>query len=69
MRILPVLFFAAILLGGCASPQARLFQDDEGSGGGFGRNSAEARINHLLSEGQFAEQAPGLHPIPNPADA
>ncbi len=28
---------------------------DEGSGGGFGRNSAEARITHLISEGRFAE--------------
>ncbi|AGC42021.1 hypothetical protein MYSTI_00671 [Myxococcus stipitatus DSM 14675] len=27
----------------------------EGSGGGFGRNSAEARITHLISDGQFAE--------------
>ena len=26
-----------------------------GGGAGFGRNSAEARITHLLSEGQFAE--------------
>jgi hypothetical protein len=28
---------------------------DDGGGGGFGRNSAEARITHLISEGQFAE--------------
>ncbi len=28
---------------------------DEGGGAGFGRNSAEARINHLLVEGQFVE--------------
>ncbi|NTX35158.1 hypothetical protein HUA78_11950 [Myxococcus sp. CA033] len=28
---------------------------DEGSGGGFGRNSAEARITHLISDGQFAQ--------------
>ncbi len=26
-----------------------------GGGAGFGRNSAEARITHLLSEGHFAE--------------
>jgi hypothetical protein len=28
---------------------------DQGGGGGLGRNSAEARITHLISEGQFAE--------------
>jgi len=28
---------------------------DDGGGAGFGRNTAEARINHLLVEGQFAE--------------
>ncbi|NVJ24204.1 MULTISPECIES: hypothetical protein [Myxococcus] len=28
---------------------------DDGSGGGFGRNSAEARITHLISEGHFAQ--------------
>jgi hypothetical protein len=28
---------------------------DEGGGAGFGRSSAEARINHLIAEGQFAE--------------
>lgn len=28
---------------------------EDGGGGGFGRNSAEARITHLISEGQFAE--------------
>ena len=43
----------AVLLGGhlllsCAHV-------DDGGGAGFGRNSAEARITHLISEGQFAE--------------
>ena len=28
---------------------------DQGGGAGLGRNSAEARINHLLAEGEFAE--------------
>lgn len=28
---------------------------EQGGGAGFGRNSAEARIVHLLSEGEFAE--------------
>ncbi|HEX8699855.1 MAG TPA: hypothetical protein VF815_13515 [Myxococcaceae bacterium] len=28
---------------------------DDGGGAGFGRNSAEARITHLISEGQFTE--------------
>lgn len=29
--------------------------NDDGGGGGFGSNSTEARITHLISEGQFAE--------------
>jgi hypothetical protein len=28
---------------------------DEGGGAGFGRNTAEARINHLIVEGEFVE--------------
>jgi hypothetical protein len=28
---------------------------DQGGGGGFGRNTAEARITHLITEGQFVE--------------
>jgi hypothetical protein len=38
-----------IALPSCAHPL------DQGGGAGFGRNTAEARINHLLSEGQFVE--------------
>jgi len=40
------------LLGGALSSCAH---SAEGGGAGFGRNSAEARITHLISEGQFAE--------------
>ncbi len=29
--------------------------DDDGGGGGFGSNSVEARITHLITEGQFTE--------------
>ncbi len=46
-------FVMAMLLGftlpSCAHPR------EEGGGGGFGRNTAEAQITHLISEGQFAE--------------
>lgn len=45
-------FIMALLLGAltsCAHPH------EEGGGAGFGRNTAEARINHLIAEGQFAE--------------
>jgi hypothetical protein len=44
-----------LALGGCASPRAGYLQEEAGGGAGFGRNSAEARITHLISEGQFAE--------------
>lgn len=55
MRVLLVLFVVVTLLSGCATPRAGLLQQEVGSGGGFGRSSAEARITHLISEGQFAE--------------
>lgn len=45
-------FIMALLLGAltsCAHPH------EERGGAGFGRNTAEARINHLIAEGQFAE--------------
>ncbi|QRN97437.1 hypothetical protein JRI60_52350 [Archangium violaceum] len=46
-------FLMALLLVGalpsCAHPR------DTGGGADLGRNTAEARINHLISEGQFAE--------------
>jgi hypothetical protein len=29
--------------------------EDDGGGGGFGKNSAEARITHLISEGEFVK--------------
>ncbi|HZH78535.1 MAG TPA: hypothetical protein VEY88_21080 [Archangium sp.] len=56
MRILHLLFCWVILSGGgCASPRAGSLDEQMGSGGGFGRNTAEARITHLISEGQFVE--------------
>ncbi|HYO57684.1 hypothetical protein [Archangium sp.] len=55
MCILRILVCTVVLLSGCASPRAGHLQGNAGSGGGFGRNSAEARITHLISEGQFAE--------------
>ena len=39
----------------CTAHRSNLFPEDMGGGGGFGKNSAEARITHLLTEGQFAE--------------
>ncbi|MCP3100966.1 hypothetical protein LZ198_19005 [Myxococcus sp. K15C18031901] len=45
--MLTLLVLGALLVS-CAHP-------DSGGGGGFGRNSAEARIVHLIGEGQFAE--------------
>ncbi|HYO54659.1 hypothetical protein [Archangium sp.] len=43
----------ALLLGGALTSCAH--SHEEGGGAGFGRNTAEARITHLISEGQFAE--------------
>lgn len=37
------------------SPSSPEVQWDDGGGAGFGRNSAEARITHLISEGQFTQ--------------
>ena len=47
-----VAFIMMLFLGGALSSCAH---SQEGGGAGFGRNSAEARITHLISEGQFAE--------------
>jgi hypothetical protein len=47
-------FVMALLLGSVLSLSACV-HTDQGSGGGLGRNSAEARITHLISEGRFAE--------------
>lgn len=47
------LWVLAILIGGWLLPACA--HVDDGGGAGFGRNSAEARITHLISEGQFAE--------------
>ena len=44
-----------ILLTGCVPAHAPGVRQTGGSGGGFGRSSAEARITHLISEGRFAE--------------
>lgn len=55
MGLLRAFLCTAILLGGCASPRAGHVPEESGSGAGFGRNSAEARITHLISEGRFAE--------------
>jgi len=55
MRTPYLLLWAIVLLVACASPQRGYSAWDSGSAGGFGRNSAEARITHLISEGQFAE--------------
>lgn len=43
-----LLLLGAILLSACAHL-------NEGGGAGLGRSSAEARITHLISEGQFTE--------------
>ena len=43
----------ALLLGSALASCAH--SHEEGGAAGFGRNSAEARITHLISEGQFAE--------------
>src|ERR1044072_120679 len=55
MGPLRVLLCTIVLLVGCATSRAQPLQGDFGGGGGLGRNSAEARITHLISEGQFAE--------------
>jgi len=55
MRIICFLWGVIILCGACTASRPGYLDKDVGSGGGFGRNSAEARITHLLSEGQFAE--------------
>lgn len=47
-----VAFVMVLLLGGALASCAHAH---EGGGAGFGRNSAEARITHLISEGQFVE--------------
>jgi hypothetical protein len=49
------LLLGVLVLGGACTPSRPGLDKDIGSGGGFGRNSAEARITHLISEGQFAE--------------
>jgi len=46
-------FTVALLLVGSLSSCAHAL--DEGGGGGFGRSTTEARITHLISEGQFME--------------
>jgi hypothetical protein len=46
-------FVVVLLLVGSLSSCAHAL--DEGGGGGFGRNTSEARITHLISEGQFVE--------------
>lgn len=46
-------FVMALLLGGTLASCTH--SHEQGGGAGFGRNSAEARITHLISEGQFAE--------------
>ncbi|WP_257457662.1 hypothetical protein [Archangium lipolyticum] len=48
-----VAFVMAILLVGVLPSCAHSL--DQGGGGGFGRSTTEARITHLISEGQFAE--------------
>ncbi len=55
MRLLRIVYCSLILLGSCVSPRTGHFPEDLGGGAGFGRNSAEARITHLLSEGRFVE--------------
>ncbi len=46
-------FIMMLLLGSTLASCAH--SHEEGGGAGFGRNSVEARITHLISEGQFAE--------------
>jgi hypothetical protein len=46
-------FLMLLLLGSVLTSCAH--SHDVGGGAGFGRSSAEARINHLIAEGQFAE--------------
>ncbi|HZH77161.1 MAG TPA: hypothetical protein VEY88_14115 [Archangium sp.] len=46
-------FVAVLLLMGTLSSCAHAL--DQGGGGGFGRNTSEARITHLISEGRFVE--------------
>jgi hypothetical protein len=46
-------FVTTLLLAGVLSSCAHAL--DEGGGAGLGRNTAEARITHLISEGEFVE--------------
>ncbi|MET0401901.1 MAG: hypothetical protein ABW123_05830 [Cystobacter sp.] len=48
-------YFLSIVMWTCVLLLSCAHVADQGGCAGFGRNSAEARINHLLIEGGFAE--------------